>query len=100
MTSTKIILKVLENIGGPMAESTMDNGSIIKWKDTVLSPGLMAENTSENIKTIRNIYCYPYLLFLGKEIRDNVGVFERAWRVPRETPPTVPFIFPPPTKQI
>jgi len=54
VTSTKIILKVLENIGGPMAESTMDNGSIIKWKDTVLSPGLMAENTSENIKTIRN----------------------------------------------
>ena len=37
-----------------MAESTMDNGSIIKWKDMVLSPGLMAENTSENIKTIRN----------------------------------------------
>ena len=38
-----------------MVESTMDNGSIIKWKDTVLSPGQMAESTLDNIKTIKNM---------------------------------------------
>jgi len=44
-TSMKTILKELENIGGPMAEFTMVNGSTIKWKDMVLLPGLMAEST-------------------------------------------------------
>jgi len=45
VTSMKTILKELENIGGPMAEFTMVNGSTIKWKDMVLLPGLMAEST-------------------------------------------------------
>lgn len=53
-TSMKTILKELENIGGPMEEFTMVSGSTIKWKDMVLSPGLMAESTSENIKTIKS----------------------------------------------
>ena len=53
--STKTISKEAENIGGLMAESTMDNGSIIKWKDTVLSPGQMVESTLDNIKTIKNM---------------------------------------------
>ena len=38
-----------------MEESTMVNGSTIKWKDMVLSLGQTAESTSENIKTIKNM---------------------------------------------
>jgi len=53
--SMKTILKVLVNIGGPMAESTMVNGSTIKWKGTALLPGLMVESMSVNIKTIKNM---------------------------------------------
>jgi hypothetical protein len=51
----KTISKVLVNIGGLMAEFTMVNGSTIKWKDMVLSPGQMEESTLENIKTIKNM---------------------------------------------
>jgi len=52
--SMKTTLKELENIGGPMAESTMDNGSTIKWKALVLSLGLTEESMLENTKMIRN----------------------------------------------
>jgi hypothetical protein len=52
--STKTISKVLENTGGPMEESTMDNGSTIKWKDMELSLGQMAESTSDNIRMTKN----------------------------------------------
>jgi len=54
-TFMKTISKVLVNTGGPMEESTMVNGSTIKWKDMVLSLGQTAESTSENIKTIKNM---------------------------------------------
>jgi hypothetical protein len=52
--STKITSKVPENTGGPMVESTMDNGSTIKWKDMELSLGQMAESTSDNIRMTKN----------------------------------------------
>jgi len=52
--STKTISKVLENTDGPMVESTMDNGSTTKWKDSVRSRGQTVESTLENIRMIKN----------------------------------------------
>lgn len=39
---------------GQMAENITENGKIIKWKETVFSPGLMDVNTKENIKMIKS----------------------------------------------
>ena len=50
----KTILRGMESTDGPMEESTLDNGSIIKWKDTASSPGPMVANMSESTKTTRS----------------------------------------------
>ena len=54
VTFMKTTLKELENIGGPMVESTMDNGSTFRWKALVLSLDLTEESMLENTKMIKN----------------------------------------------
>ena len=55
VTFTRTIFMEMVNMFGPMAESTMDNGLIIKWKDLGLSPGAMAGDMWVNIKMIKNM---------------------------------------------
>ncbi len=43
-TFSKIIFMDLENTNGKMEEYMKDSGSIIKWKEKVLSHGQMEEN--------------------------------------------------------
>ena len=50
----KIILKALVNTNGQTEEFITVNGPTTKWRDTVLSHGLTAENTLVNTKTIKN----------------------------------------------
>lgn len=53
--STKTTFMEMVSTSGQMAESTMVNGSTIKWKAKVHSPGVMDVDTSDNIKMIRNM---------------------------------------------
>lgn len=52
--STKTTFMEMVSTSGQMAESTMDNGLTIKWKDRVPLLGVMDVDTSDNIKMIRN----------------------------------------------
>jgi hypothetical protein len=55
VTFTKIISTEQENTSGQMEEFTKENGLITKWKARVLSPGVMDDVTSENIRMIKNM---------------------------------------------
>ena len=53
--STRIIFMVKESMFGLTAESTMASGLTTKWKEQVPSPGVMVEDTLDNIKMIKNM---------------------------------------------
>ena len=53
--STRIIFMVKENMFGLMAESIMVSGLTTKWKEQVPSPGVMVEDTLDNIKMIKSM---------------------------------------------
>jgi len=53
VNSLRITYKVKESIIGPMEGSTMDNGSIIRWKATVYSHGPTEDATKAHMSTIR-----------------------------------------------
>ena len=53
--STRIIFMVKESMFGQTAESTMASGLTTKWKEQVPSPGVMVEDTLDNIKMIKNM---------------------------------------------
>ena len=57
--SSKTIFTVRVSIDGQMEECTEVNGLITKWKEKEHSPGVMEEDTSECIKTIKSMGTEP-----------------------------------------
>lgn len=58
-TSSRIISTEKANTDGLMAEFITANGLIIRWRERVLSPGVMEEGTLETTKMIRSTATEP-----------------------------------------
>lgn len=68
---TKTTFMETVSTSGQMAESTMVNGSTIKWKAKVPSHGVMDVDTLDNIKMIRNTVKEPLSGQMVESISEN-----------------------------
>ena len=66
----KMILLVMENIIGKMANLIKDNGAIVKWMVKELHNGLMERDMKEIIKMIKNMG----LVFFNGKMEGNMKV--------------------------
>ena len=69
-TSSKTIFTARANTDGLTVASTMANGSTTKWKDKVLSHGVMGVDTKETTKMIKNMVTVPS----SGQMAENISV--------------------------